>query len=59
MNKRIPDRRLKDEIRRQTEAAQRLHTEGEERIFNTFHIYGIKVDVPTLKTLGLKAEDIT
>lgn len=38
---------------------ERLHTEGEERIFNTFHIYGIKVDVPTLKALGLKAEDIT
>jgi hypothetical protein len=38
---------------------ERLHTEGEERIFNTFHIYGIKVDVATLKALGLKAEDIS
>lgn len=37
----------------------RVHQEGEERIFKTFKIYGIKLKAEDLKKIGLKGEDIT
>lgn len=37
----------------------RVHQEGEERIFKTFKIYGIKLKSEDLKKIGLKGEDIT
>lgn len=37
----------------------RVHQEGEEKIFADYKIYGIKVDKETLQDLGLRAEDIS
>lgn len=37
----------------------RVHIEGEEDIFKAHKIYGITVDIETLKQLGLKYEDIS
>ncbi len=36
----------------------RVHKEGEEEIFKAYKIYGIKVDVETLRELGITEEDI-
>ena len=37
----------------------RVHQEGEDKIFKTFKIYGIKIKAADLHKLGLKGEDIT
>jgi len=37
----------------------RVHQEGEEQIFKTFKIYGIKIKAANLHKLGLKGEDVT
>lgn len=37
----------------------RVHEQGEKEIFETFHIYGIKIKAKDLKKIGLKGEDIT
>ena len=36
----------------------RVHQQGEYKIFQDYKIYGIKLDVATLKELGIKAEEI-
>lgn len=36
----------------------RVHQEGEEAIFKSYKIYGIKIDTETLKYLGLSYDDI-
>lgn len=36
----------------------KVHAEGEAGIFEKFKIYGVKIDVPTLKNLGIKADEI-
>lgn len=36
----------------------RVHQEGEDRVFKLYKIYGITLDKETLKNLGLKYEDI-
>ncbi len=37
---------------------QQVHSQGEAEIFEKFKVYGITVDVPTLRKLGIRAEEI-
>lgn len=37
----------------------RVHQEGEKEIFEKYKIYGIKLDIETLKYIGLSYEDIS
>ena len=36
----------------------RVHQQGEYKIFQDYKIYGITLDIATLKELGIKAEEI-
>lgn len=36
----------------------KVHQEGEEKIFNLYKIYGIEIDIKTLKELGLNVNEI-
>lgn len=53
------DNRDRELIALSREWHNKVHAEGEEEIFNLYHIYGIKVDEETLKDLGLSIKDIS